>query len=313
MKKTFLLLSLILSFSVSAAHKNIVDIAAENGNFKTLVTVLELTGLDKVLRENNNLTVFAPTDDAFAKIPSEILGAILEDQELLKSILLYHVAKPTLSASVVSKLNGIKTLSGKFITNKSKDGEVVLNTSKVVASDIYGENGVIHIIDTVLVPTENTSLNEIITVASVDLKRYAGLWNELYRFPNRFERGCFDVTAEYRLINNRVSVRNKCVKSNGKISISKGTALVVNRDTNAELKVSFVPLLRRWGIFGGDYNILALGDEYEYVLVGSKDRNYLWILARAESLPLETIEMLKLKAESLGYNSNKLIKTPTLE
>ena len=313
MKKTLLLLTFILTFSVSAAHKNIVDIAAENGSFKTLVTVLELTGLDKVLRENKNLTVFAPTDEAFAKIPSDTLSAILEDQELLKSILLYHVAKPTLSAKIVSKLNGIKTLSGKFITNKSTGGDVILNTSKVIATDIYGENGVIHVLDTVLVPTESTSLNEIVTAKNIDLTKYTGLWFEQYRFPNRFERGCFDVTAEYQLVRGKVSVRNVCIKANGKSKSSKGTAIVTNRETNAELKVSFVPLLQRWGIFAGDYNILAIDENYENVLVGSKDRSFLWILSRGKTIDAQIVSDLKQKAESLGYNTDKFIKSPSLQ
>lgn len=312
MKKTLILISLLFSFVASAQHKNIVDIAAENGSFKTLVTVLELTGLDKTLRESKNITVFAPTDDAFAKIPASTLGTIVQNEELLKSILLYHVANPTLSAKVVSKLNGIKTLSGKFITNKSKDGEVILNNSKVIATDIYGENGVIHVIDTVLVPTENTSDNEISTVNFVDLKKYQGVWNELYRFPNRFEQGCFNVTAEYTLKGNRVKVRNKCVKANGKVKYGKGTAVVTNSEINATLKVSFVPVLQRWGIFGGDYNLLSLGENYEYVLVGSKDRTFLWILAREKELPEATVEMLMDKAESLGYNTDKFFKSPQL-
>ena len=312
MKKLLLVLSLVISFAASAQHKNIVDIAAENGNFKTLVTVLELTGLDQVLRDKRNLTVFAPTDAAFAKIPADVLGNIVQNEELLKSILLYHVAQPTLNATVVSKLNGVKTLSGKFITNKSKDGEIILNGSRVVKGDIFGANGVIHVVDTVLVPTENTSMNEITTVDFVDLEKYQGLWYENYRFPNSFEIGCFNVTAEYKLIGHRVSVRNKCVKSNGKVRYGNGTALVVNNETNAELKVSFVPILRRWGILGGDYNILALGDDYEYVLVGSKDRTFLWILSRSKELPQAIVDMLFDKAESLGYNTDKFIKSPQL-
>lgn len=313
MKKTLLLLTLLVSFAANAQHKNIVDIAADNGNFKTLMTVLELTGLDKTLRQTNNLTVFAPTDEAFAKIPGDVLGSIVQDQELLKSILLYHVATPKLSAKIVTKLNGIKTLSGKYITNKSKDGEVILNTSKVVATDIYGENGVIHVIDTVLIPTAITANNEITTVNYVDLNSYQGLWYENYRFPNEFEVGCYNVTAEYKLIGNRVSVRNTCVKKNGKSRVGKGTAIVVNNETNAELKVSFVPILQRWGIFGGDYNIIALGQDYEYVLVGSKDRTYLWILSRFEELDDQIVKMLFKKAQSQGYNTDKFIKSPQLK
>lgn len=315
MKKLMILTMMMTSLLSFAGHgKNLVDIAIANGNFKTLITALEISGLDQVVRDSKNITIFAPTDDAFAKIPTDTLNAILADQELLKSVLLYHVAKPALKAKVVLKLNGIKTLSGKYITNNSTADRAILNKSGIIATDIVGGNGIIHVIDTVMVPTEMTANNEIQTVASVDLEKYMGLWYELYRFPNSFEKGCFDVTAEYRLKRNgKVAVANTCIKSTGSKKVGHGTAKVVNRKTNASLKVSFVPFLQRWALFGGDYNILALGENYEYALVGSKDRSYLWILSRTKELDEGTISHIKNIAITQGYNVSKFIKTPTLE
>lgn len=305
-----IILGAVFTLTSFASHKNIVDIASEAGNFKTLLTALEVAGLDSVLRDGNNFTVFAPTDEAFAKIPAETLQAILADQELLTSILLYHVAKPSLSGKVVSKLNGIKTLSGKFITNFSKDGEVILNQSKVIATDIRGENGVIHVIDTVLVPDANTANNEIQPVSFVDLKKYSGLWYEAYRLPNNFERGCNNITAEYTLKRNgTVRVVNTCVRDNGKVRKGKATAFVVNSETNSELKVSFVPFFQRWGWFAGDYNIIGLDKNYQWAIVGSKDRSFLWFLSRTVELDDATLAMLRMLATSQGYNVNKMIKT----
>ncbi|MBC75940.1 MAG: hypothetical protein CME64_07980 [Halobacteriovoraceae bacterium] len=154
--------------------------------------------------------------------------------------------------------------------------------------------------------------DDIQTVNHVDLEDYMGLWYEVYRLPNSFEKGCYDVTAKYELIGHKVSVRNTCFKQDGTKKVAKGTAFVVNPNTNAQLKVSFVPILQRWGLFAGDYNILALGDDYEYALVGSKDRKFLWILSRTKELSDETVDQLKDRAEFLGFNTEKLIKTPSL-
>lgn len=163
------------------------------------------------------------------------------------------------------------------------------------------------------VPENTDPRREIQTVPYVDLERYMGLWYELYRFPNSFEEGCFNVTANYKLENKRVSVKNSCTKKNGKVKVANGTAFIVNKETNAELKVSFVPILRRWGFFAGDYNILALDDEYQYALVGSKNREFLWILSRTKNLSELIISELELIAKDQGYDISKFIKTPQIK
>ena len=153
---------------------------------------------------------------------------------------------------------------------------------------------------------------DIDTVNYVDLEDYMGLWHELYRLPNSFEEGCYNVTAEYKLLGERVSVENTCVKKNGTKKVAHVTAFVVNRHTNAELKVSFVPILQRWGFFAGDYNVLALGDAYDYALVGSKDRKFLWVLSRTKTLDEEVVKELFETAENLGFDTSKVITTPSL-
>lgn len=155
---------------------------------------------------------------------------------------------------------------------------------------------------------------ELRTVNFLDLSLYQGQWHEVYRFPNRFERNCANVTADYTLLKNgTVRVINTCVNENtGKSRAIKGTAFVVEPATNASLKVSFVPFFQRWGWFGGDYNVLALGDDYEWALVGTHDRQYLWFLSRAPDLSEEDFETMKQEAADQAFDLDKLIKTPRI-
>jgi len=151
---------------------------------------------------------------------------------------------------------------------------------------------------------------------NVDIQKYQGLWYELERFDIKFEKGCGNVTADYKLTKKgKVKVVNTCVKKkkNGKLKTkdAKGVAFVVDKKTNARLKVSFVPFFKWLGWFAGDYNIIKLGPNYEYVLVGSQNREYLWILSRTPSLPEETKDMLKAEARAQGFDTSKLIVTPS--
>ncbi len=153
-------------------------------------------------------------------------------------------------------------------------------------------------------------LPELETVNYVEVDSYMGKWYELYRLPNSFEKDCGNVTAEYELLpNGKVSVLNTCVKNTtGKKTSVNGTACVADRQTNSRLVVSFVPLVQRWCWFAGEYNILALGPNYDYALVGGSDRQYLWILSRTKELPEELIEDLKKEGERQLFDTSKLIK-----
>lgn len=134
---------------------DIVDTAVGAGQFKTLAAALEAAGLIDALKAAGPFTVFAPTDEAFAKLPAGTVESLLrpENKEKLKSILLYHVVSGNVPASEVVKLDGrsVKTLQGSSIKVRTKNGVQVGNAS-VVKTDVMASNGVIHVIDTVLIP-----------------------------------------------------------------------------------------------------------------------------------------------------------------
>jgi apolipoprotein D and lipocalin family protein len=142
-----------------------------------------------------------------------------------------------------------------------------------------------------------------VPVAHVDLARYAGLWYEVARLPNRFQKKCArGVTARYTLREDgRVGVINRCVGADGHVSEVSGVAEVVDSGTNARLKVSFFSVLG-WRPFWGDYWILGLGDDYEYAVIGSPDRKYGWILARDASPAPEILEKAREVLERQGYD-----------
>lgn len=134
---------------------DIVDTAVSAGQFKTLAAALEAAGLIDALKGAGPFTVFAPTDEAFAKLPAGTVESLLkpENKEKLKSILLYHVVSGSVPASEVVKLNGrsVKTLQGSSVKVGTKHG-VTVDSAKVVKTDVMASNGVIHVIDTVLIP-----------------------------------------------------------------------------------------------------------------------------------------------------------------
>ena len=132
--------------------KSIVEIAVEDGRFTTLVAALQAAELDGVLSGEGSFTVFAPTDDAFNKLPEGTVGALLEDIPTLKDILLYHVVSGNVFASDVLNLDSAETLQGDTFSIKVMDGKVMVNDSEVIITDIEANNGVIHVIDAVLLP-----------------------------------------------------------------------------------------------------------------------------------------------------------------
>jgi len=135
------------------SNRTIAEIVASNPQFSTLLTALKAAGLEQTLAEKGPFTVFAPTNEAFAKIPKATLEALLKDKAQLTKILTYHVVAGVVKAADVVKLSKAKTLEGSDITIAVKDGKVVLNgDSTVIQTDIEASNGVIHVIDTVLMP-----------------------------------------------------------------------------------------------------------------------------------------------------------------
>jgi len=156
------LIAIVMVFTANArvaAHSvesnDIVDTAVAAGQFKTLAAALEAAGLIEALKGNGPFTVFAPTDEAFAKLPAGTVETLLkpENKEKLKAVLLYHVVSGIVTADQVTKLNGqsVKTLQGSSIKVKTAHG-VRVDNANVIQTDIKASNGVIHVIDTVLMP-----------------------------------------------------------------------------------------------------------------------------------------------------------------
>ena len=138
----------VASFSAQAA--DIVDTAVAAGSFKTLAAALQAAGLVETLKGKGPFTVFAPTDEAFAKVPKADLDALLKDKAKLTAVLTYHVVPAKVMAKDV-KAGMVKTVQGSELTLGTAGG-VTVDTAKVTAADIVADNGVIHVIDTVLLP-----------------------------------------------------------------------------------------------------------------------------------------------------------------
>lgn len=137
-------------------NTNIIDTAVAAGNLNTLGTVLTAAGLVETLKGAGPYTVFAPTDAAFAKLSRNEYDALLKDKAKLKGILLFHVLPGNLSAAAVGKLHDgakVKTVNGKEFTLGLKNNEVTVNGARVSRRDIQASNGVIHEIDTVIMPS----------------------------------------------------------------------------------------------------------------------------------------------------------------
>lgn len=130
---------------------NIVETAQTAGTFTTLLAAAEAAGLVETL-STQELTVFAPTDEAFDKLPAGTVEALLEDTDRLAAILTYHVVPGTIPASEVVNISNATTVQGESLTITTEDGEVMVNDAQVLQTDIMASNGVIHVIDSVLMP-----------------------------------------------------------------------------------------------------------------------------------------------------------------
>ncbi len=140
-------------------------------------------------------------------------------------------------------------------------------------------------------------------VPHVELEKYLGKWYEIAHLPAKFQEGCDETTATYTLSKDgSISVLNQCTK-NGKMKQAKGKAKVVDKNSNAKLKVTFF-----WPFYG-DYWIIKLGNNYDYSVVGTPDRKYLWILSRTPQMDDKLYSQLIEYAKSKGFEVNKLIKT----
>lgn len=135
----------------AAEQMNIVEVASSAGTFTTLLAAAKAAGLAETLATGGPFTVFAPTDEAFAKLPEGTVEGLLTDTEKLKAVLLYHVVSGTVMAKDVAGIRTATTLEGGRITVSTANG-VMINNARVVKADVGASNGVIHVIDTVLLP-----------------------------------------------------------------------------------------------------------------------------------------------------------------
>ena len=150
MKKFLMAAAFTMAFG-SASAADIVDTAKAAGTFNTLVTAVEAAGLVDTLKGPGPFTVFAPTDAAFAKIPKAKLDALLKDKAALAKVLTYHVVPSQVMAADV-KPGMVKTVEGGSVTIKATGGKVMVDKAHVTKTDIAADNGVSHVIDTVLMP-----------------------------------------------------------------------------------------------------------------------------------------------------------------
>jgi len=152
-------LALVLGFAGSVKaesipDKDIVEVAASAGSFKTLVAAVQAAGLVDALKAKGPLTVFAPTDEAFKKLPAGTVENLLkpENKDKLIAILTYHVVPGRVTASEVVNLNSAKTINGRSLKISAREGNVMVDNAHVTATDIMASNGVIHVIDSVVLP-----------------------------------------------------------------------------------------------------------------------------------------------------------------
>ncbi|KAB0460063.1 fasciclin domain-containing protein [Vibrio kanaloae] len=153
-----LFVTLLFTAFAQANHhemkRDIVDVAAENGSFTTLVAAVKAAGLVETLKGDGPFTVFAPTDEAFAALPEGTVDMLLkpENKDKLVAVLTYHVVPGKIMATEVMKLNSAETVQGEAVMIAIDDGNVMINNAKVAMPDVEASNGVIHVIDKVLLP-----------------------------------------------------------------------------------------------------------------------------------------------------------------
>ena len=136
----------------AAPEGDIIETAAAAGSFTTLARAIEVAGLTETLKGEGPFTVFAPTDEAFAKLPKNTLDALLEDRENLAAVLTYHVVPQPVGSADVVRLTSVRTANGKVVPISTANGKVMVGNATLIQTNIPATNGVIHVIDSVLLP-----------------------------------------------------------------------------------------------------------------------------------------------------------------
>lgn len=149
---------------------------------------------------------------------------------------------------------------------------------------------------------------ELETVPHVDIDRYLGTWEEIARFPNKYQEGCVDSTAQYTQAKCYIQVKNTCITADGKKKDVTGRAKIADTSKPAQLKVNFTPFfIRMFGVGWGNYWIIELGSNYEYAVVSEPKMEYLWILARNKPMSKATYNDIVQRLKAKGFSTEKLM------
>ena len=207
---------------------------------------------------------------------------------------------------MTKKTINYKMESGVSIINH---GGVMIRTGLILTAVLFILSHLIFLNGSNLINGKG-SPEEIQTVSEVDVERYAGLWYEIAKIPNRFQKKCFrDTTADYKLRQDgRIDVVNRCFNEDGEEVVARGIAKIVDSVSSSKLKVSFVRVL---GIqmFWGNYWIIGLDEEYGYAVVGEPKRKYGWILGRRACLTSEEWREVETILGAQGYDPSRFVKT----
>ena len=286
----------------------IVDIAVKDGRFGTLVAALKAANLAGTLSGSGPFTVFAPTEDAFAELPEGAVDDLLKNIPALTDILKYHVVSGKVLASDVVKLTSAKTLLGDDVNIRTEAGNVYINGAKVIQTDVVGSNGVIHVIDSVLIPPSKNQqpMTTANTMKTLYTARYSGDWWEIAKYPLFWENDCDRATANYIYDPARkvIKVTNRCWKDGQVIRTRTGEAYMPNMSDQGKLRLNFTDGLPSDG--ESDYWV-HWTDYDNYAIVGGGSKQYLWVLSRREKMPQGDIDMIMDKVRSYGYDTERLI------
>lgn len=153
--------------------------------------------------------------------------------------------------------------------------------------------------------------SELETVPHVDIARYLGTWAEIARFPNKYQEGCVDSTAQYTQAKGYIQVKNTCTTADGKKKDATGRAKIADAAKPGQLKVNFTPFfIRMFGVGWGNYWIIELGNNYEYAVVSEPKMESLWILARNKPMSKATYDGIVQRLKAKGFSTEKLIVAP---
>jgi apolipoprotein D and lipocalin family protein len=288
----------VLAAAAPARAADVVDQMIADGRFNTFVAQIRSAGLEETFRYARTKTVFAPTDEAFAKLPADVVAMLSSDRELLRETVLGHVAlKPLAVADLTARARdsgpwkaGLLTAAGSHlsVSRNAESGQIFINRSLVVVGDIAATNGLIHGVDSVLF----TRL-PMTSAPAVNLGSFMGKWFEIARLPNRMERGCAKSSLEILpLADGGYTIQDSCQRGD-RLEIFVGKLVDQDPVNHSRLEVSF-----HWPVCE-DFWIVEFAADY--ALVASPSRDSMWILSRAPTLDEARVRDVLNRQIARGY------------